>query len=360
MAVFLPGGAGYIGSHTAVELIRAGYDVIIADNYENSSPVVLDRIRRITGKQPVHYEADVRDKDAVEHIFAENQIDAVIHFAGLKAVGESVLQPLRYYRNNLDTTLTLLEVMGEYGCRNFIFSSSATIYGEDARVPYVESMGRGKCTNPYGWTKNMIEQILVDAANADSELSVVLLRYFNPIGADPSGLIGEDPQGIPNNLMPFISRVAAGKLDHLTVFGKDYPTPDGTCLRDYIHVSDLAVGHVRAIDYASSHKGAEAFNLGTGTPYSVMDILHTFEKVNEVSIPFRIGDRRAGDIPECWSDAGKAGRVLGWKAVRSLEEMCRDAWNWQKNNPDGYRTAVSAELKTENCSEGSCEGPSAV
>lgn len=250
MRILLAGGAGYIGSHTAVELIRAGHDVVIADNYDNSCPEVINRIEKITGVRPAAYEADVKDADALRGIFAEQKIDVVIHFAGLKAVGESVQMPVKYYRNNIDTTLTLLEVMNECGCKNIVFSSSATIYGEDAPVPYTEDMGRGKCTNPYGWTKNMMEQILEDAAYADEDMSVVLLRYFNPIGADESGLIGEDPQGIPNNLMPYVSQVAVGKREKLTIFGDDYPTPDGTCRRDFIHVTDLAIGHVKAVEYA--------------------------------------------------------------------------------------------------------------
>lgn len=337
MSILLAGGAGYIGSHTAVELIKAGYDVIIVDNYDNSCPEVINRIERITGTRPEAYEADVRDKDAMKKIFSENEIDVVIHFAGLKAVGESVEKPLMYYRNNIDTTLTLLEVMEEYGCNNMVFSSSATVYGEDAPVPYIESMGRGKCTNPYGWTKNMMEQILTDAANARDEMSVVILRYFNPIGADASGLIGEDPQGIPNNLVPYISQVAVGRRDKLTIFGNDYPTPDGTCRRDYIHVSDLADGHVKAVGYAIKNRGIEAFNMGTGIPYSVIEIVNAFEEANGIKINYEFGLRRPGDLPECWADASKAESVLGWKAERGLVKMCKDTWKWQKNNPDGYR-----------------------
>ena len=337
MSILLAGGAGYIGSHTAVELIRAGYDVVIADNYDNSCPEVINRIEKITGTRPAAYEADVKDADALRGIFAEQKIDVVIHFAGLKAVGESVQMPVKYYRNNIDTTLTLLEVMNECGCKNIVFSSSATIYGEDAPVPYTEDMGRGKCTNPYGWTKNMMEQILEDAARADEEMSVVLLRYFNPIGADASGLIGEDPQGIPNNLMPYVSQVAVGKREKLTIFGNDYPTPDGTCRRDFIHVTDLAIGHVKSVEYAMNNKGIEVFNMGTGTPYSVIEIVNAFEEANGIKVNHEFGPRRPGDLPECWADASKADRVLGWKAERGLVKMCKDTWNWQKNNPEGYR-----------------------
>ena len=336
MSILLAGGAGYIGSHTAVELIKAGYDVVIVDNYDNSCPEVINRIERITGTRPIAYEADVRDTEAMRQVFSENEIDVVIHLAGLKAVGESVEKPIKYYRNNIDTTLTLLEVMEEYGCNNMVFSSSATVYGEDAPVPYVESMGRGKCTNPYGWTKNMMEQILEDAANANPKMSVVLLRYFNPIGADESGLIGEDPRGIPNNLMPYISQVAVGKREKLIIFGNDYPTPDGTCRRDFIHVTDLAIGHVKAVEYALKNRGTEVFNMGTGTPYSVIEIVNAFEEANGIMVKHEFGLRRPGDLPECWADARKAERVLGWKTERGLVKMCSDTWNWQKNNPDGY------------------------
>ena len=337
MSILLAGGSGYIGSHTAVELIKAGYDVIIVDNYDNSCPEVINRIERITGTRPEAYESDVRDKDAMKKIFSKNVIDVVIHFAGLKAVGESVEKPLMYYRNNIDTTLTLLEVMEEYGCNNMVFSSSATVYGEDAPVPYIESMGRGKCTNPYGWTKNMMEQILTDAANARDEMSVVILRYFNPIGADASGLIGEDPQGIPNNLMPYISQVAVGRRKKLTIFGNDYPTADGTCRRDYIHISDLADGHVKAVGYVMKNNGVEIFNMGTGTPYSVLEIVNAFEEANGIKIAYEFGNRRDGDLSECWANADKAKRILGWETKRTLTDMCRDTWNWQKNNPNGFR-----------------------
>lgn len=337
MNVLLAGGAGYIGSHTAVELLNAGYQVVIVDDYSNSSPEAIHRIEKITGKRVISYEADVKNKEKMRYIFSENHIDCVIHFAGLKAVGESVRLPLKYYRNNIDTTLTLLECMEEAGVNQFVFSSSATVYGEENEPPYVETMHRGRCSNPYGWTKVMMEQILEDAAKANPELSVILLRYFNPIGAHESGLIGEDPQGIPNNLMPFIAQVAVGRRDHLTVFGGDYPTPDGTCLRDYIHVMDLANGHVKAVEYAANHKGVEVFNLGTGTPYSVLDIIHAFEKATGVKVKYEIGPRRAGDLPKFWADSTKAQKVLGWHAERTLEDMCRDTWNWQAKNPNGYK-----------------------
>ncbi len=336
MFILLAGGVGYIGSHTAVELLNAGYNVIIADDYSNSCPEVINRIKQITGKNISAYEIDVKDRAAVSKVFAENKIDCVIHFAGLKAVGESVRQPIRYYRNNIDTTLTLLECMQVAKVKNIVFSSSATVYGEGNSMPNVETMKRGSCTNPYGWTKYMMEQILEDAARADSELSVMLLRYFNPVGAHESGLIGEDPQGIPNNLMPYVSQVAVGKRDHLTVFGGDYNTPDGTCRRDFIHVVDLAKAHVKAVEYAVIHGGVEIFNLGTGTPYSVLDIIKTFESATGVKIKYEIGPRREGDLPECWANADKAAKVLGWRAERDLAAMCRDAWRWQVKNPNGY------------------------
>lgn len=335
MKVLLTGGAGYIGSHTAVEMLNAGYDVVIADNFDNSSPKVIDRIEKITGKRPSLYELDVADRAAVDAMFAAEDFDAVVHFAGLKAVGESCSIPVRYYRNNIDTTLTLLETMQKYGVYNFVFSSSATVYGIPEEVPLKEGMPTS-CTNPYGWTKYMNEQILTDAAVADKNLSVVLLRYFNPIGAHQSGLIGENPNGIPNNLMPYITQVAVGKLEKLGVFGNDYPTPDGTGVRDYIHVVDLARGHLKAIEYAARHKGTEIFNLGTGTGYSVLDIVNAFIRVNGVDIPYEIKPRRSGDIAECYADPTKAKEGLGWTAEYGIDEMCRDSWNWQKNNPKGY------------------------
>ena len=335
MKVLLTGGAGYIGSHTAVELIEAGYDVVIADNFDNSSPMVIDRIETITGKRPKLYELDVADNAAVDKMFAEENFDAVIHFAGHKAVGESCAIPVRYYRNNIDTTLTLLEVMKQHGVNNFVFSSSATVYGVPEEVPLREGMPTS-CTNPYGWTKYMNEQILTDAAAADPELSVVLLRYFNPIGAHSSGLIGENPNGIPNNLMPYITQVAVGKLPRLGVFGDDYPTHDGTGVRDYIHVTDLALGHLKALEYAAAHKGTEIFNLGTGTGYSVLDIVNAFKSVNNIDIPYDIKPRRPGDVAECYADPAKAKEGLHWQAKYGIEDMCRDSWNWQKNNPKGY------------------------
>ncbi len=337
MNVLLAGGAGYIGSHTCVELIEAGHSVVIADNFANSCPEAVKRVEEITGTTIPLYEADVCDKDAVESIFSENKIDAVIHFAGLKAVGESVAKPLLYYRNNIDSTLTLLEAMKKHGVNNFIFSSSATVYGTPETVPLVETMPTGSPTNPYGWTKLMMEQILTDTANANPDMSVVILRYFNPIGAHESGRIGEDPNGIPNNLMPFITQVAAGRLPQLGVFGDDYPTHDGTGVRDYIHVVDLAKGHVKAIDYAGENMGVEIVNLGTGTGYSVLDIVKAFEKVNNVKIPYVIKPRRPGDIAECFANAEKAERVLGWKAEKNLEDMCYDSWNWQSHNVNGYK-----------------------
>lgn len=337
MNVLLAGGAGYIGTHTCVELINSGHDVIIADNYSNSCPMAVQRVEEITGKKIPLYEADVCDTTAVEKIFSENKIDAVIHFAGLKAVGESCAKPVEYYRNNIDSTLTLLETMKKHKVNNFIFSSSATVYGTPKVVPLVETMPTGSPTNPYGWTKLMMEQILSDTAKANSEMSIVLLRYFNPIGAHESGRIGEDPNGIPNNLMPYITQVAAGRLARLGVFGNDYPTHDGTGVRDYIHVVDLAKGHVRALEYAADHKGTEIFNLGTGTGYSVLDIVNAFIKVNNIDIPYDIKPRRPGDIAECYADASKAENVLGWKAEKNLEDMCRDSWHWQSQNVNGYK-----------------------
>jgi len=335
--ILLAGGAGYIGSHTALELLNSGYSVIVADNYSNSCPEAIKRVEKITGKLVKTYELDITNSGKLDKVFQDNKIDAVIHFAGLKAVGESVTEPVKYYRNNIDTTLTLLETMKKHDVRNIIFSSSATVYGAENSVPYKEDMKRGTCTNPYGWTKAMMEQIFEDTANADGRLSVVILRYFNPIGAHDSGLIGEDPQGIPNNLMPYISQVAVGKLKQLTVYGNDYSTPDGTCRRDYIHVVDLAKGHVKAIEYVMQNSGVEIFNLGTGIPYSVTEIVTAFERVNNLKINYVYGKRRDGDLPDCYANADKALQVLGWKTEKSLEDMCRDSWNWQKNNPEGYR-----------------------
>ena len=330
-SILLTGGAGYIGSHTAAALQAAGRGVVIADDLSNSEERVVARLGQISGTVPAFYRVDVADRAALRRVFAEQDISAVIHFAGYKAVGESVQKPLMYYRNNLDTSLSLLETMAEFGCKTLIFSSSATVYGTENPVPYVETMPTGGCTNPYGWTKHMIEQILRDAAAADPELRVVLLRYFNPIGAHESGLLGEKPNGIPNNLMPYITQVAAGIRDHLNVFGNDYPTPDGTGVRDYIHVCDLAEGHLRALEYAEAHRGAEAFNLGTGVGYSVLDVVHAFERANELTIPLVFAPRRAGDLPAYWADAEKAARLLHWRTRRDLEQMCADSWRWQRN-----------------------------
>lgn len=328
MNVLLTGGLGYIGSHTCVELLDAGHQTVIADNLSNAKVSVLDDIEKITGKRPRFYEIDVQDKEAVERVFAENEIDAVIHFAGLKAVGESCRIPLAYYRNNLDSTLTLLETMEKHGCTKIVFSSSATVYGPDNPVPYHEDMPCHVATNPYGWTKAMIEQILRDYAAANPGFSAVLLRYFNPVGAHESGRIGDDPNGIPNNLMPYIARVAGGQLEKLTVFGNDYDTPDGTCLRDYLHVVDLAKGHLCAIEYAAAHAGVEAINLGTGNGVSVLELVHTFIRVNGVDVPYVIGARRDGDLPVCYANAEKAERLLHWKTEKTVEDMCRDSWNF--------------------------------
>lgn len=336
MKVLLSGGAGYIGSHTAIELRSAGHDVVIVDNFSNSKPEVLRRLEKITGAPFAFHCADVCDKAAMDKIFADEKPEAIIHFAGYKAVGESVEKPLEYYRNNLDSTLTLLELMRKYGVHNIVFSSSATVYGAPDSVPINESAAVGRCTNPYGWTKYMIEIILKDACKADPALSAVLLRYFNPIGAHESGLIGEDPQGIPNNLMPYITQVASGRLEKLHVFGNDYDTPDGTGVRDYIHVVDLARGHVCAIKYAAENKGADVINLGTGKGYSVLEMVKTFSEVSGVNIPYEINARRAGDIAECYADPTKAKEKLGWVAEKNLRDMCRDSWRWQKNNPHGY------------------------
>ncbi|MBQ7309325.1 MAG: UDP-glucose 4-epimerase GalE [Clostridia bacterium] len=336
MKVLLAGGAGYIGSHTAIEIAALGHDIVIADDFSNSKPEAINRVKTIIGKDFPFYQIDVADKPALTALFEKEKPEAVIHFAGFKAVGESVAKPIAYYRNNLDTTLTLLEVMKDYGCHNLIFSSSATVYGAPDEVPIKETAVVGRCTNPYGWTKYMIEVILQGAAVADPELSIALLRYFNPVGAHASGLIGEDPQGIPNNLMPFISQVAIGKRPCLSVFGNDYDTPDGTGVRDYIHVVDLARGHACALDYVSKNKGIDVFNLGTSVGYSVLDMVHAFEKANGVAVPYKIVDRRPGDIAACYADATKSREKLGWKAEKTLEDMCRDSWNWQSKNPNGY------------------------
>ncbi len=338
MKILLTGGAGFIATHTCVELMAAGHEAVIVDNYVNSQPEAVRRVEEIVGRPVKVYEADVCDKDAMNRIFDENEFDAVIHFAGLKAVGESVSIPLRYYRNNLDSTLTLCEVMAAHNCKKLVFSSSATVYGVPDEVPLREDMFCKGCTNPYGWTKYMIEKILMGVVTADPEWSVVLLRYFNPIGAHESGRIGEDPTGIPNNLMPYITKVAAGQLKQLTVMGDDYNTHDGTGVRDYIHVVDLAKGHVAACDYAGAHQGCEIINLGTGVGYSVLDIVKAFNKVNHMDLPYVIGPRRPGDVDACFADPRKAKELLGWEATKNLEDMCRDAWNWQRNNPKGYNS----------------------
>ncbi|MBR2782930.1 MAG: UDP-glucose 4-epimerase GalE [Firmicutes bacterium] len=345
MAVLLTGGAGYIGSHTAAELLAGGYQVILADNFCNSSPKVAQRIELLSGKPAPLYQVDVTDGDALDRVFSENSVDAVIHFAGLKAVGESVAHPLRYYRNNVDATLTLLEVMARHNCRRIIFSSSATVYGDPARVPVNENTPVGGCTNPYGRTKLVNEKILLDAAAADPGLSVVLLRYFNPVGAHPSGLLGEDPTGIPNNLMPFITQVALGLRPRLSVYGNDYPTPDGTGVRDYIHVVDLARGHLAALDYCAGRQGAEIFNLGAGRGYSVLEMVEAFSRVNQVNVPYVIAPRRPGDIAVNYADPAKARQVLGWQAEFTLEDMCRDAWRWQTLNPQGYDSPLPEDRR---------------
>ena len=331
MKILLAGGAGYIGSHTAVELLNAGYDILIVDNYSNSKPSVIDRIKKITNKDFKTYDADVKDRNKMENIFKENDIECVIHFAGLKAVGESIENPIKYYRNNIDTTLTLLEVMKKFGVNRFIFSSSATVYGEVNKIPYKEEMPRGGCTSPYGWTKVMMEQILEDSFAANNDFSIIILRYFNTLGAHKSGLIGEFPSGIPNNLMPYLTQMAIGKLPKLTIFGGNYDTPDGTCRRDYIHVVDLARAHVRAVDYAKSFKGVDIFNVGTGIPYSVLDLVKAFEKANGIKVNYTIGDRRSGDLQDSWADVEKIAKILNWKTEYNLIDMCRDSWNWEKN-----------------------------
>ena len=340
MAILVSGGAGYIGSHTCVELLAAGYDIVVADNYYNSCPEALARVKKIAGKDFRFVEADMTDKDAVEKIFAENEdIDCVIQFAAYKAVGVSVSKPIEYYSNNLACTLNILDVMRRHNCHNIIFSSSATVYGDPASVPIREDFPVGGTTNPYGTTKVFTERILTDCCHADPELNVALLRYFNPIGAHPSGLIGEDPNGIPNNLVPYIAKVAVGKLEKVHVFGNDYPTPDGTGVRDYIHVVDLARGHVAAIKKLEQKPGLFICNLGTGHGYSVLDVINAFSKACGKEIPYVIDPRRPGDIAECWCDPSKAKRELGWEAQYGIEEMCAHSWNWQSHNPDGYKTA---------------------
>ena len=335
MAILITGGAGYIGSHTCIELVKSGRDVVIIDNLRNSKKEAVKRIEKILGKPVKFYEGDVRDRELLRKIFTENKIEAAIHFAGLKAVGESAQIPIEYYENNLDSTFVLCDVMKEFGVKKIVFSSSATVYGLSKTMPLVETMPLG-AINPYGRTKLFIEYILRDIYNADNDWCVALLRYFNPIGAHESGLIGEDPKGIPNNLMPYISQVAVGRLEKLRVFGNDYNTPDGTGVRDYIHVVDLAVGHVKAVDWVLENKGCEAINLGTGNGCSVLQLREAFEKASGIKIPYEIVGRRPGDPDEVYANADKAKKLLGWEATKTIDDMCRDTWRWQKNNPNGY------------------------
>lgn len=337
MAILVTGGAGFIGSHTVVELQNAGYDVVVLDNLSNASEKSLQRVEKITGKPVTFYKADILDREALEEIFTKEKIDSCIHFAGLKAVGESVVKPWEYYNNNIAGTLTLVDVMRKHNCKNIIFSSSATVYGDPAFIPITEECPKGQCTNPYGWTKSMLEQILMDMQKADPEWNVILLRYFNPIGAHKSGLIGENPNGVPNNLMPYITQVAVGKLKQLGVFGNDYDTPDGTGVRDYIHVVDLAKGHVKAMKKLEAKEGVSIYNLGTGVGYSVLDVLHAYEKACGKTLKYEIQPRRDGDIATCYSDCTKAKEELGWVAEKGIEEMCADSWRWQSMNPNGYR-----------------------
>lgn len=336
MKILLTGGAGYIGSHTAIELYKAGHEVLVVDNLINSKEEAIRRVERIIGKNIPFYKEDVRDREAMDRIFKENRIDAVIHFAGLKAVGESVAKPLEYYENNMNATFVLLDVMRNNGCKNIIFSSSATVYGDPAIIPITEECPKGKCTNPYGQTKSMLEEVMIDVQKADREWNVVLLRYFNPIGAHSSGLIGENPNGIPNNLMPYITQTAIGIRKELGVFGNDYDTPDGTGVRDYIHVCDLAAGHVAALKAIENKAGLAIYNLGTGHGYSVLDVVKAFEKANGLKVPYSIKPRRPGDIATCYCNPAKAKAELGWEAQFGIEDMCRDSWNFQKNNPNGY------------------------
>ena len=337
MAILVTGGAGFIGSHTCVELLNAGYEIVVVDNYYNANPKSLERVKELTGKDFKSYEYDIRDSEGMDKIFKENKIDAVIHFAGLKAVGESCQKPIEYYDNNIGGTLKLCDVMRNNGCKNIVFSSSATVYGMKNVSPLKETMKTGGTTNPYGTTKYMIEIILEDIYKSDNEWNVTLLRYFNPIGAHESGRIGENPSGIPNNLMPYITQVAIGKRPFLSVYGNDYDTPDGTCIRDYIHVVDLADGHVKAVNnILDGKKGVQIFNLGTGKGYSVLDIVKAFSKAYGKELPYKIAPRRPGDLAVCFSDPSKAKEVLGWEAKRGIDDMCRDSWNWQSKNPNGY------------------------
>ena len=336
MAILVTGGAGYIGSHTCVELLNEGYEVVVVDNLCNSCEESLKRVEQITGKKVTFYEVDLLDKEALTEVFEKEKVESVIHFAGLKAVGESVSKPLEYYHNNITGTLILCEVMREHGCKNLVFSSSATVYGDPAFIPITESCPKGQCTNPYGQTKSMLEQVLTDLNVADSEWNIILLRYFNPIGAHKSGLIGEDPKGLPNNLVPYIAQVAVGKLDHLNVYGNDYDTHDGTGVRDYIHVVDLAIGHVRAIEKLKDKEGVLIYNLGTGNGYSVLDVVKAYEKASGREVKYEIQARRPGDIATCYAEASKALKELNWKAERGIEEMCEDSWRWQSGNPNGY------------------------
>lgn len=337
MKILVTGGSGYIGTHTVIELQAAGHEVVVVDNLVNSNPIALKRVERISGKEVPFLEADIRDREAMEQICRSHCFDCCFHFAGFKAVGESVLKPWKYYDNNITGTLVLLDALGKNGCKNLIFSSSAAVYGDPEIIPVTEKCPKGRCANPYAQSKSMSEQIMIDMQKADPEWNIVLLRYFNPIGAHRSGMIGEDPMGdTPDNLMPYITQVAVGKLEKLSIFGDDYDTPDGTGVRDYIHIVDLAKGHVKALDAIESRCGLEIFNLGTGIGYSVLDVVRAFEKVNHVKIAYEVKERRAGDVAACYSDPGKAERVLGWKAEYGLEDMCRDSWNWQKNNPNGF------------------------
>ena len=336
MAILVTGGAGYIGSHTVVELQNAGHEAVVLDNLSNSSEKVLKRVEKLTGKAVPFYKADILDREALKKIFEAEKPDAVIHFAGLKAVAESVQKPWEYYENNISGTLTLVDVMRRHGVKNIIFSSSATVYGDPAFVPITEECPKGQCTNPYGWTKSMLEQILTDIQKADPAWNVILLRYFNPIGAHKSGTIGENPNGIPNNLMPYITQVAVGKLPQLSVYGDDYDTPDGTGVRDYIHVVDLALGHVKALKKIQENAGLKIYNLGTGVGYSVLDVVKNFEAASGVRIPYVIKGRRPGDIASCYAQAALAKEELGWEAQYGIREMCADSWRWQSNNPNGY------------------------